>query len=148
MSLKEEIKKTIIDKERMDLKGLQAVYKTYSDASDLDEESTLDLDDYSFQDQSRDSARNLSLRIEKMKNELDKFINLDFSPKAIVEPGALVLTDSFNFMIGIAVPQFQHNGKTYMGLNVDAPVYGVIAGKKIGDSAEFNGKTYKILEVL
>lgn len=57
MSLKEEIKNRIIEIEKEELKGLKDMYETYSEAADLDEESSLDPEDFSKQDQSRESAR-------------------------------------------------------------------------------------------
>ena len=148
MSLKEEIKNRIIEIEREGINGLKQVFQTYAEAADMDEESTHDPDDYSQQDQSRDSARNLELRINRAKMDLDSFLNLDFSEKSKVEPGALVLTETLNFFIGISVTPFDHEGKKFIGLNTEAPIYTALVGKKSGDSVEFNGQKYKIKDVL
>lgn len=148
MSLKEEIKNRIIEIEREGINGLKEMFNTHAAAADLDEESTLDPEDYSQQDQSRESARSLEIRINRLKMELDSFLNLDFSPKSQVEPGALVLTDSLNFFIGISATMFDHEGKKYIGLNTEAPIYAALINAKAGQEIEFNGQKYKIKEIL
>lgn len=147
MSFKEEIKNRIIEIEKEELKGLKDMYETYSEAADLDEESSLDPEDFSKQDQSRESARSLEIRINRAKMALDSFLNLDFGAKSEVEPGALVLTDSLNFFIGISATMFDHEGEKYIGLNVDAPIYAALQGAKAGDEVEFNNQKYKIKEI-
>jgi len=148
MTLKEEIRNRIIEIEKTDLSGLREMYNTHVNAADLDEESTLDPEDFSQQDQSRESAKSLELRINRAKMALDNFLNLDSGLKSKVEPGALVLTDSLNFFIGITANMFEHEGKKYIGLNTDAPIYTALQGARAGDSVVFNGQEYKILEVL
>lgn len=148
MSLKEEIRNKIIENERTQIIGLQQMLKTYSEAADLDEESTLDPEDFSHQKQNFESADNLSKRISRIKQALDSFINLSIEGFSKVEPGALVLTDSLNFYVGISASQFQHEGKTYLGLNTDAPIYSSFQNEKGGSEVNFNGKKYKIEKVL
>jgi len=148
MSLKEEIRNQIIEIQKKELKGLQQMLKTYSEAADLDEESTLDPDDFSQQNQNFESADNLSKRIARAKQTIDSFLNLPVAGLQKVEPGALVLTDSLNFYIGISTKQFQYEKKAYFGLNTDAPVYKALGGAKPGDDVVFNGQEYKILEIL
>ena len=59
MSLKEQIKNQIIEIEMSDLNGLREMYASYKESADLDEESTLDPDDYSQLIQSQESALGL-----------------------------------------------------------------------------------------
>lgn len=148
MSLKEEIRNQIIEIQKRELKGLQQMLKTYSEAADLDEESTLDPEDFSQQNQNFESADNLSKRITRAKQMLDGFLNLPVEGYDKAEPGALVLTRSLNFYIGISVAQFTYEGKVYFGLNTDAPIYSALEGARAGDDVVFNGQEYKISEIL
>ncbi len=148
MSLKQEIRNQIIENEKEELRGLQQMLKTYSEAADLDEESTLDPEDFSQQNQNFESADNLTKRIARAKLAIDNFLNLPVKEFNKVEPGALVLTDSLNFYVGISASKFTHEGKTFLGLNIDAPIYSAFAGTKAGDDVVFNGQEYKILEIL
>lgn len=148
MSLKEQIKNQIIEIEMSDLNGLREMYASYKESADLDEESTLDPDDYSQMNQSQESALGLEVRINRQKQMIDSFLNLDFGSKEKVEPGALVLTETLNFFIGITANMFDFEGKKYIGLNVEAPIYSALEGAKAGDLVEFNGLKYSIKEVL
>lgn len=148
MSLKQTIKDRIIEIEREELQGLKNMFEMYKEAADLDEESTLDPEDFSQQDQSRESARSLETRIGQAKIALDSFLNLDFGNKTQVEPGALVLTNSLNFFVGISATPFELGGKKYIGINTSAPIYSALEGSKAGDEIEFNEQKYKIQEIL
>ncbi|NGF56497.1 hypothetical protein G5B00_08200 [Parapedobacter sp. SGR-10] len=148
MALKEIIKNRIVENETADLKSLKEMYAVHAGATDLDEESSLGHEDFAKQDESRESARSLQGRINRAQNLLDAFLQLDFGPKSSVEAGALVLTDSLNFFVGIASAAFEHEGKSYIGLNTDAPIYEVLRGAKAGDEVVFNEQKYKIAEIL
>lgn len=148
MNLKETIKNQILENEKADLDALKKMHDIYASAADLDEESSLGNEDFAKQEESRESARSLEARINRAQNLLDNFSRLDFGPKSKIEAGALVLTDSLNFLIGIASASFEYGGKNYIGLNTDAPIYEVFRGAKAGDKVVFNQKEYTITEVL
>ena len=148
MPLKEEIRNQIIEIQKQDLKNLQQMLKTHHEAADLDEESTLDPEDFSQQNQNFESVDILTKRITRSKQLLDNFLNLPVDGISEVEPGALVLTKSLNFYIGISAAQFRYEGKIYIGLNTDAPIYQALEGAKAGDTINFNGQEYEISEVL
>lgn len=148
MKLKEEIRRQIIENEEMELKGLKDMYATHTDASDIDEETSLGYEDFAKQDESRESANQLRIRINQAQEALDNFVSLSFGAKTEVGPGSLVLTDSLNFYIGISATMFNYKNKTYIGLDVDAPIYSELNGVKAGDEITFKDQKYKILEVL
>lgn len=148
MELKEEIRNRIIEQERNLLSKMREVHKMHTSAADLDEDSSLSNEDFAQQDQSRESAKGIENRIEQNKIALDLFINLDHKPKLKAEPGALVLTDSLNFYIGIPSSIFEFDGKKYIGLDTNAPIYSVLNNVQAGDEISFNDKNYKILEIL
>lgn len=148
MKLKEEIRRQIIENEEMELKGLKDMYATHTDASDIDEETSLGYEDFAKQDESRESANQLRIRINQAQEALDNFVSLSFGAKTEVGPGSLVLTDSLNFYIGISATMFNYENKTYIGLDVDAPIYSELNEAKAGDEITFKDQKYKILEVL
>lgn len=148
MSLKETIKNRVLEGERADLEALKGMHAIYKGATDLDEESSLGYEDFAKQDESRESARSLETRINRAEELLNVFLQVDFGAKSKVEPGALVITDSLSFLIGIASAAFEHEGKSYIGLNTDAPIYAALEGVESGDEVIFNEKRYKILDIL
>lgn len=148
MELKDKIRELIIENERKELNGLKEMFKTHSKAADLDEDTSLSSEDFAQQDQFRESAKGLEVRITQAKTALDNFLNLDHSPKGKVEPGAMVLTDSLNFYIGISATMFEYDGKKFIGLEPDAPFYAALRDAKKGDEVSYNQHQYKILEIL
>src|SRR5690606_32836603 len=120
----------------------------HSKAADLDEDTSLSSEDFAQQDQFRESAKGIEVRITQAKAALDNFLNLDHGSKDKVEPGAMVLTDSLNFYIGISASMFEYDGKKFIGLEPNAPVYAAIQDAKKGDSVSFNQHQYEILEIL
>lgn len=147
MKLKNEIRNRIIENEKRELQSLLDMYKLHTSAADLDEDSSLSNEDFAQQDQSRESARALKNRINQAKIALDNFINLNHEAKTIVEPGAMVLTNTLNFYIGISASKFEYDGRTFIGLEPSAPIYTVFEGAKKGDKVTFNEHEYHILEV-
>jgi hypothetical protein len=148
MSIKEKIRGRIIEIEKQELAGLQQMLRTYSEAADIDEDATHDPEDFSHQNQNFESADNLTKRVSQVKAALDSFLNLPAGKMNQIEPGALAMTDKLNFYIGISTKQFEDGGKTFVGLNTDAPIYKALENKKAGDTVEFNGKKYKVKEIL
>lgn len=148
MKLKEEIRNKIIEQERELLMNMREVHKMHTNAADLDEDSSLSNEDFAQQDQSRESAKGIETRITQNKIALDTFVNLDHSPKTKAEPGALVLTNTLNFYIGIASSVFEYQGKNYIGLDVNAPIYSVLNNAEAGSEISFNGKKYEVLQIL
>lgn len=147
MELKDKIREMIIENERKELEGLKEMYRIHIKASDLDEDTSLSSEDFAQQDQSRESAKSIEARISQAKAALDHFLNLDHGARDRVEPGALVLTDSLNFYIGISASLFEYQNKRFIGLEPNAPIYAALKDAKAGDEVSFNRHNYKILEV-
>lgn len=64
--------------------------------------------------------------------------NIEKKTYNTVEPGALVETDSSNFLICTALREVQIEGKAVVGISINAPLYQAMEGKKEGDAVEFN----------
>lgn len=148
MISKDDIRNIIIENERNELKGLEEMYQVHLKAADLDEDSSLSNEDFAQQDQSRESAIGMEIRINQARTALNQFINLDHGPKTEVEPGALIMTDLLNFYIGISATLFEYRDKKFIGLEVNAPIYSAFQNSKIGDQIIFNDQKYSILDIL
>lgn len=64
-----------------------------------------------------------------------------------VEPGAVVVTDQRIFFISTSVDLVEINGQSLFGISTKAPIYQIMKGKKSGDSFEFGGVRYQILDL-
>lgn len=65
----------------------------------------------------------------------------------VVGPGAIITFGGEHFVVGVATDEFTSGGTTYLGISPDAPIYEAIAGKRAGDTFEFNGARSTLDEV-
>lgn len=65
----------------------------------------------------------------------------------IVEPGAVVMTESLNLYISISTDKIELGGDNYIGISVKSPIYAVMQGKKKGETFTFNETSYTILNL-
>ena len=91
------------------------------------------------------NARLLADALEQ-KQALDQ-ININ-NKSVIVRSGSIVLTDNGNFFIGIAAGKINTGTIDVIAIASQSPLGHVMLGKQVGDAVEFNGKRYKIMEVL
>ena len=143
-----EVIQHLIQLKSEEIEALTASQKIFLEGADLDEESTLELDDFAQQNSSNDSAINLQNRINKAINDLENFKEL--RPELIDEitEGNVVLTDKLNFVIGLSFKDFEWENKKFVGISTEAPIFGALVGKREGDKVEFNGIEYTIEEIL
>ncbi|QDP85115.1 hypothetical protein FNJ88_05895 [Chryseobacterium sp. SNU WT5] len=144
---RKEIISRIIEEQNAVVASLQQSVDRYKIASDLDEESTHDPDDFSQQTQAKD----MQLRYEQMLREAlfqIEFLNkeLDLQHDSI-EKGALVETNINYLFIGVAVPVFKFEDKEVISFSEQAPVFESIKGKSKGDSAEVGKNMIKIISL-
>lgn len=73
---------------------------------------------------------------------IDPAVRLD-----VVQFGAVVHTDQYNFLIAVSMDDFDAGGKEYLGVTTKAPVMQELSGRKVGEKATVNGVTYTILDI-
>lgn len=59
---------------------------------------------------------------------------IDFGNKTDVEPGAVIEIDGRLFVIAVATAPFIYQGRTYIGLSTQAPIFKCLEGKHAGES--------------
>ncbi len=141
---KNELKKIMISNYENIITELREELATKKGSSDLDENDTLDPEDYSTQTVSNVMVDLLKEQIAKTEKDLERIKQIDFSAKEEATVGALVTTDMFNFFLGVATVPFLYNNKQIVGVSVNAPIFVNIKGKKAGDSFTFSGHLYTI----
>lgn len=135
----------IIEEQKKVLSSLEGSIERYKTASDLDEESTHDAEDFSQQTQAKD----MQLRYEMMHREALQ--NLTFLEKEVelvhdkIENGSVVETDKNFLFVGISVPSFEVENKDVITFSEQAPVFENIKNKNIGDEVQIGDKAHKIL---
>jgi transcription elongation factor GreA len=144
---KELIIKTLIRTQNQVIVDLKERISVGKLASDIDEDNTLDPEDYSHQNESVEMNQLLTVQLEKAENDLAKLQAIEFSPKSKIEIGALVKTNQFSFVIGIATFPFNVDGNQYVGISVDAPIYSIMKDKIEGETFSFVNNIYQIVSI-
>ena len=141
---KHALKKVMISNYENIIAELKEELATKKGSSDLDENDTLDPEDYSTQTVSNVMVDLLKEQVAKTKKDLERIQQIDFSLKEEATVGALVTTDMFNFFLGVATVPFLYEHKQIVGVSVSAPIFVNIKGKKVGDTFTFSGHLYTI----
>ena len=141
---KNALKKVMISNYEHIIAELKVELATKKGSSDLDENDTLDPEDYSTQTVSNVMVDLLKEQVAKTKKDLERIQQIDFSLKEEATVGALVTTDMFNFFLGVATVPFLYEHKQIVGVSVSAPIFVNIKGKKVGDTFTFSGHLYTI----
>lgn len=136
----------IIEEQKVVIESLKQSVEHYKIASDVDEESTHDPEDFSNQTQAKD----MQLRFEKMLKEAEQ--NLAFLEGELkqshekIEKGTLIETDQSFLFVGISVPPFKFENKEVIAFSDHAPVFQNIKGKSKGDTVEVGSKSLQIID--
>lgn len=142
---REAIIKIIIEEQKVVIESLHQSVERYKVASDLDEESTHDPEDFSHQTEAKD----MQLRFEKTLKEAEA--SLTFLKGELkqnhdsIENGSLIETDQNFLFVGISVPVFEFEGKDVITFSENAPVFQNLRGKNIGELVEIGSNSLKIL---
>ncbi|WP_373781550.1 hypothetical protein [Kaistella sp.] len=135
----------IIEEQKAVVDSLKQTVNRYKIASDLDEESTHDPEDFSHQAQAKD----MQLRYEKTLKEAElslAFLENELKEKHDkIERGTIVETDKNYLFVGISVPSFQFENKEVIAFSDHAPVFQNIKGKSKGDTVEIGTNSLEIL---
>lgn len=144
---KQLILDSLIQHQEEIVRDFDLLLKRYLVAVDIDEEDTKDVEDYARQGISTDMVHSAELQLIQAKNDLLVLKNLDISIKESISPGAVVITDKYNFFVSVANHSFKVDGKEFIGLAFDAPIYQYMRLLNEGEKFNFNKKEYLIKEV-
>lgn len=141
---KQKIKQALLKHEQQHIDLTIKDYENFLNDSTPKRGEVNDPDDHSHLNQSLDVAKKIDTVIHKHEHHLKLINSLSFAPSTIVEPGAIVSVAGRCMIIGISEPQFEIEGRKFIGVSTTAPIYECLKGKKLGDEFLFNGKKYSI----
>ena len=137
----------IIEEQKVVIESLKQSVDRYKTASDLDEESTHDPEDFSQQTQAKD----MQLRYEKTLREAEQSLAfLEGELKLThdkIEKGTLVETNQNFLFVGISVPVFKFEDKEVTSFSEHAPVFQNIKGKNLSDTIEIGSKSLQVIDI-
>lgn len=144
---KTKLHKFLIEKQKNVIDLLKEKIATTMSMVDLDESDTIDPEDFSHQSESHEIKQLFEQKLIKAETDLENLRNMDFREKNSAIPGAVVTTENFNFLLGLATMPFEFEGRQIVGVSTDSPIYPEIKGKMTEDSFSFADKKYTIIEI-
>lgn len=142
-----KILEQIVKEQSKTLANLTASIQKYKSASDMDEDDTLDPEDYSHQGE----AREMKMRMEQLLLKESK--NLEIIEKCLsieneeVAFGALLDLDSKYLFVGVSIHPFSFEGKEVYSISTEAPIFQLIKGKKVNELIELGTNSYTIKSI-
>lgn len=134
--------------EEAELDAAREHYAHFLRDSRLDERETHDTTDLAEARENADLAAAFDHPVHAHKAKIDAIRATDFSPADVVRPGAAVAFGGRNFVVCVSTGKFDCEGRTYMGISVQSPIYRAMAGLAAGEVFDFNGREIEIDEVI
>lgn len=141
---KNTIKQALIKLERHHIDEAEMKYEDFLMGNLIDREETVDQDDQSHHRQSIEVSDQLEHQSHVHIDHLEAINSISFEPTEVVKPGALVSVNGRCMIVAVPKTPFTINGRHFMGISVNAPIYKQLEGKKAGDTFEFNNRKFTI----
>jgi hypothetical protein len=90
----------------------------------------------------------LNKKLLELLDAQSKFLKIDYtivSQQVIL--GSLIEANDTFFLMAVALPKIEVDGKTVFGMSPQSPLGELFMGKKKNDEIIFNGKNYSISEI-
>ena len=145
--MRTEILDQIIESQKELVDNLKKSLDTYNTTTDLDEETTIDLDDQSHQADIQDMKIEMNQKLQMEEEDLRQIKSLKLREAKQVQEGAVVETDKAYFFIGFAFAPIDYNDRKILGVSLEAPAYKANEGKKKGDEFILGENKQKIVAI-
>lgn len=144
---RKEILNLVIEEQQKIIDKLKDTVDRFKTASDIDEDDTIDPEDFSQQTQAKDMQLRFEKTLREAKQSL-KFVQDELEEQhEKIEIGSLIETDKKWLFVGISVPLFIFEGKNVLSFSNKAPVFAAIRGKKKGDLVQIGDTEHLIQEI-
>lgn len=141
---KAKLKEIVVGQQEEVVGHLEDAIEDLKVGQDIDEEDTIDPEDFSHQNEAGGLLLRYRTRLAEAKAELERAKEIPLEKCEMVQVGALIETNKMNFFVGISSLPFEHEDKDVVGISTSAPVYVALLEKKVGDNITLAGKAYKI----
>lgn len=141
---KNTIKQALIKLEKHHIDEAEMKYDDFLSGNMLDREEIVDNDDQSHNRQSIDISDELEHQAHLHIDHLKAISNISFEPTDVVKPGAIVSVNGRCMIVAVPKAPFMIDGRYFMGISVNAPIYKHLEGKKTGEIFVFNNKKFTI----
>lgn len=145
---KENVKAKLLDLATAELEDARAAYDEHLQASKPVEDEAVTEDEQAQTWSEAEIAEALEGPMRIAEGKISTLEALDFGPKTMVEPGAIITLDGRQFVIGVSMDHFTCEGSELTGLSPQAPIYQAIEGLKASETAEFDGRDLTVEKVV
>lgn len=114
---------------------------------DLDEEDTMDPEDFSHQTEAGDLERSHEQRLNMTVQKRERLEKLPTHDQTEVGVGAVVETEGHIFFISVAARPYDVNGHIITPLSLKAPLYQELHDSKVGDKIVLGNVTETIKRI-
>jgi transcription elongation factor GreA len=144
---KVELKQHLIEHHEHIIEDLQAEIDSYHTAADLDEDDTMDPEDYAHQSEAQFVERSLTQQLNKTQAELDYLKKLTTKTLDELGPGSLVEFKDRCIYVSVPSLPFEHKNKNILCISMSAPIFNLLKGKSQGDSVKLGKERLEILSI-
>ncbi len=145
-------KKAIVDKlmslEAQELATAQAHYDAFLKDAQLDDREAHDKDDIAASRENADLAAAFDAPVHAHHAKIDVIENTNFGLTDTVQPGAVIKFNNRRFVVCVSTTRFDVDGKTYMGISTQSPIYLAMVGLQAGDVFTHNGAEFEVQDVM
>ena len=141
---KTHIREALLAMERQDIAAVQRSYNAYFDEATTAGDRVFDPEHAATVVRDRPVLE----RIEALEHEHEQHVQTlaetSFGPNLTVGPGAVVQLDDRFVVVAVPTAEFTHGEVRMIGISTRAPLFTAMKGLRLGDSFEFNHRTYTI----
>jgi len=102
----------------------------------------------SFREEMQNKREVFSRQFQIASSDLQILRRVDtFKAESAVQFGSVVITENQRLFVTVSLGKIQLDEQDYFAISMQTPLFKVLSGKKKGESASFNGKDIKILDV-
>lgn len=122
-------------------------YEQFLAEARLDRTEVIERDEHAQAETAADLAEAFDDFEHQAEQKLAALKTLDFGPKDVVEPGAVLRFGDRFLVVSVSTAEFECNGQRCIGISPAAPIYKALEGKAQGDDCVFRDRTLHIHEL-
>lgn len=144
---KVKLKQALIELEKHTIDEAEINYEEFLNVNLINKGDVVDDDDLSHHTSSLEVSNQLDVQVHLHQEHLEALNKISFDPTEVVQPGAAVNINGRFMVVAVSTPPFNFDGKEFIGISIQAPIYPYLIGKKAGDTFQFNGRDFTIKSV-
>ncbi len=144
---KKRVKEEVVKIQEGVVDDLKKMVDNMRESADIDEEDTIDMEDFSHQEELNDMAQRIAIQLKRAEGELNYVRAISLERQNTITTGSLVETNHYFFYVSIPCHPFEIDGKRVIGLANDAPIFFALKDKKEGDRFTFANNEYEVKSI-